>query len=117
MNGRERLTAILRGQPVDRIAISPFIYYNNIYEMFDYRPDIDSYLSPTDFDLAEKFVAYHDYFGFDVLFSLGLLWDRYVPPTADNWDVVVRREGDRNRRKPGHQRRRPEVLSRSRHGI
>ena len=99
MNGRDRLTATFRGQPVDRVPISPFIYYNSIYEMFRYQPAIDTYLSPADFDLVEKFVAYHDHFGFDVLFSLGLLWDSYVPPTAADWDVVVSHEGDQDRQR------------------
>jgi hypothetical protein len=94
MTGRERLIAALRGEPVDRVPISPFIWLNNIYEMFDYRPQIDSYLSPRDFDLVERYVAYHDRFGFDILFVPGHLWDCYIPPSSDNWDVVITREGD-----------------------
>jgi hypothetical protein len=81
------------------MPISPFIYYNSIYEMFHHKPNIDSYLCPSDFDLAEKFVAYHDAFGFDVLFSLGLLWDSYVPPSAENWDVSITREGDQDKQR------------------
>ena len=97
MNGRERLTTTFQGGRADRMPISPFIYYNNIFEMFDYKPDMDNFLRPDDFDLAEKFVAYHDHFGFDVLFSLGLLWDSYVPPSAENWDVTVTRTGDQDK--------------------
>ena len=96
MNGRERLTTTFKGQRADRMPISPFIYYNNVYEMFKYKPDINKHLSPDDFDLAERFVEYHDYFGFDVLFSLGLLWDQYIPRSADNWDVTITNEGDQD---------------------
>ena len=75
MTGRERLTAAFRGERTDRMPVSPFIFHNSIYEMFRYKPEIDTFMCPPDFDLAEKFVAYHDVFGFDVLFTLGLLWD------------------------------------------
>ena len=85
MTGRERLTVTFKGKKADRVPISPFIYYNNIYEMFKYKPDINKHLCPDDFDLAEKFVEYHDYFGFDPLYSLGLLWDQYIPESAQNY--------------------------------
>ena len=62
--------------------------------MFHYRPAIDTYAVPPDFDLAEKFVAYHDYYGFDVLFTRDTCGDRYIPSPAENWDVTVTREGD-----------------------
>jgi len=99
MTGRERLTKTFQGQPVDRVPISPFIYYNNIYEMFKYKPDINKHLCPDDFDLAGKFVEYHDYFGFEPLFSLGLLWDQYIPGSAENWDVTITKEGDQDKQK------------------
>lgn len=99
MNSRERLAHTFRGGRADRMPISPFIYVNNIYEMFHYKPTIDSYLSPVDFDVAEKFVEYHDFFGFDVLFTLGLLWDSYVPPSAANWDVTITREGNQDKQR------------------
>ncbi len=99
MKGRERLEKTFRGEKADRIPISPFIYYNNVYEMFKYKPDINKHLCPEDFDLAEKFVEYHDYFGFDVLYSLGLLWDQYIPESAENWDVTITREGNQDKQK------------------
>jgi hypothetical protein len=99
MTGRERMTLTFKGQKADRVPISPFIYYNNIYEMFEYEPDINKHLCPDDFDLAEKFVEYHDYFGFDVLYSLGLLWDQYIPASAENWDVTITKEGDQDKQK------------------
>ena len=99
MNGRERLICTFRGGRADRMPISPFIYFNNIYEMFRCKPTIDGYMRPTDFDVAEKFVAYHDVFGFDVLFTLGLLWDWYIPPSAENWDVTITREGDQDKQR------------------
>jgi len=97
MNSRELLTATFRGERTERMPVSPFIAHNSIYEMFRYKPEIDSYAVPTDFDLAEKFVAYHDFFGFDVLFTLGHIGDRYIPSSAENWDVTVTREGDRDK--------------------
>lgn len=97
MNGRQLLIATLRGERTDRMPVSPFIAHNNVYEMFRYKPEIDSFLCPPDFDLAEKFVAYHDFFGFDVLFTLGGVWDRYIPSSAENWEVTVTREGGRDK--------------------
>ena len=82
MNGRELLTATLQGERTDRVPVSPFIAPNNIYEMFHYSPEIDTFVVPPDFDLAEKFVAYHDYFGFEVLFTQGHSGDRYVPSSG-----------------------------------
>ena len=66
MNGRERLIKALRGQPTDRVPIAPFLYYNSVYEMFKYRPQIETFFNPPDFDPIEKFVEFCDYFGFDV---------------------------------------------------
>ena len=97
MNGRELLTATLQGKRTDRVPVSPFIAPNNIYEMFHYIPEIDTFFDPPDFDLAEKFVAYHDYFGFEVLFTQGHSGDSYVPSSAENWEVGVTREGDRDK--------------------
>ena len=97
MNGRELLTATLHGKRTDRVPVSPFIAPNNIYEMFHYIPEIDTFFDPPDFDLAEKFVAYHDYFGFEVLFTQGHNADSYVPSSRENWDVTVTREGDRGK--------------------
>ena len=99
MNARERLETTFKGQRADRMPIAPFIYYNNIYEMFKYKPDIDSHMCPKDFDLAEKFVEYHDYFGFDVLFTGGWLGDCYIPESAENWDVSITRQGDQDKQK------------------
>jgi len=94
LSGRERLIRTFRGERADRIPVSPFIWINNLYEMFDYVPNIDNNLNPDDFDIPTKFVEYHDYFNFDVLFTAGLLWDKYIPDTAENWDVSVIKEGD-----------------------
>lgn len=99
MTGRERLVTTFRGQRADRMPISPFIYNNNIFEMFGYTPDINTYMSPPDFDIPEKYVAYFDFFGFDVLFAPGHVWDRYVPPSAENWDVTIVREGDQDKQR------------------
>lgn len=102
MTGRERLLATFKHQPVDRIAISPFLYYNAVYEMFDYVPSaegkkrvMDQFFDPPDFDPMTKFVEYCQYFGFDVLHNLGTDW--WFSPffTSDeNWDVTTTTEGE-----------------------
>ena len=109
MNGRERWLRTLRRQPVDRVPISPLIYANAVYEMFDYRPDIDNFPDPANFDLIEKCVEYCDCFGFDIGHILGNVWDMYafslhrdqtVTRAWDNWDVTVAdaRQGNAKRR-------------------
>ena len=109
MNGRERLLKTLKGEKADRMPVAPFLYYNAVYEMFDYVPDMDNFFNPDDFDPIVKFVEYCDYFGFDVLHTLGTVWDMYAADTSidqsvirawDNWDVAVsdERKGDEKRR-------------------
>ena len=109
MNSRERLTRVLKGEPVDRIPIAPFLYYNAVYEMFYYKPDMDNFYNPGYFDPITKFVEYCDFFGFDVMHTLGTVWDMYVADTSldksvvrawDNWDVTVsdQRKSDNKRR-------------------
>lgn len=61
-------------------------------------PSIATYFNPPDFDPIEKFVEYCDYFGFDVLHTLGSAWDMWVGNTTfdqgllckdENWDVKI----------------------------
>ena len=99
LTGRERLARTFKGEKVDRISVSPFIWANNIYEMFEYVPSIDTNLAPDDFDLPVKYMEYHDYFNFDVLFSPGLLWDKYIPDPDENWEVSVIKEGNADKQK------------------
>jgi len=111
MNGRERLLRTLRGEPVDRVPIAPFMYYNCVYEMFDYWPDIDTFFDPPDFDPIVKLVEYCDHFGFDVLHTLGSVWDFHTAYNSthdlsfvrpwDNWDVTIcdERKGDDKHRR------------------
>ncbi|MFC2159279.1 uroporphyrinogen decarboxylase family protein [Actinomycetota bacterium] len=99
MTGRARLTKTFKGEKVDRISVSPFLWANNVYEMFKYTPTIDKNLYPDDFDFSQKYVEYADHFGFDVLFSLGLLWENFLPPSAENWEVSVEKEGDADKQK------------------
>jgi uroporphyrinogen decarboxylase len=130
MNGRDRLLRTLRGERADRIPIAPFLYYNAIYEMFDYVPEIDTFFDPPDFDVIEKFVEYCDRFGFDVLHSLGSVWDFWTARSTqadgallhaqDGWDVAIsdERRGDDTRRTvvfttPGGQLRLVEVYQRT----
>ncbi len=111
MNGRERLLKTLKGEKVDRVPIAPFLYYNAVYEMFDYKPGIDTFFDPPDFDPIQKCVEYCDYFGFDVLHTLGSVWDFYVAYNStndrsvvrawENWDVTIadeRKDDDEKRR-------------------
>ncbi|MCL5097523.1 MAG: uroporphyrinogen decarboxylase family protein, partial [Candidatus Omnitrophica bacterium] len=97
MNGRERLLTTLEGNRADRVPVAPFLYCNSVYEMFRHKPEIETFWDPPDFDLIEKFVEYCDYFGFDVLHTLGSVWDfgmntfldRSVIVSAENWDVTI----------------------------
>ncbi len=130
MNGRERLLRTLRGERADRVPIAPFLYHNAVYEMFDYVPKIDTFFDPPDFDVIEKFVEYCDHFGFDVLHSLGSVWDFWAARSTqadgtilhaqDGWDVHItdERRGDDTRRTvvietPGGQLRLVEVYQRT----
>ncbi|MHB0998296.1 MAG: uroporphyrinogen decarboxylase family protein [Armatimonadota bacterium] len=103
MTGRERLLRTFRREPVDRIPVAPFLYYNSIYEMFDYEPQIDTFYDPPDFDPITKYVEFCGYFGFDVLHVMGSVWDQYLHSTLcdrsitesdENWDVSIVDEGD-----------------------
>lgn len=97
MNSRQRLLTTLRGQRADRMPIAPFLYYNNVYEMFGYEPEVETFWDPPDFDPIERFVDYCDHFGFDVLHTLGSVWDfgmstfddRSIVQSGENWDVTV----------------------------
>lgn len=43
---RERLIQTFLGGQADRMPISPFIYYNSIYDMFTYRKGKGNYDRP-----------------------------------------------------------------------
>jgi uroporphyrinogen-III decarboxylase len=109
MTGRERLLKTFKRETVDRVPVSPFLYCNAVYEMFDYRPDIDTFWDPPDFDVVEKYVEYCDHFGFDVMHILGGVWSvprmqsfRGLPIARawENWDVTISeaRKGNEKRR-------------------
>ena len=94
MTSRERLLRTFRREKTDRVPIAPFLYYNNVYEMFRYKPRIDNFFDPDDFDPIQKFIDYCDYFGFDVLHTLGSVWDAYtLNKPGQDWDVRVTFEG------------------------
>jgi hypothetical protein len=94
MTSRERLTLTLQGKKADRIPVSPFLWYNNMFEMFGYIPRIEDNYCPRDFDVVSKWVEYCNVFGFDVLFAGGFLFDRFVPGSGPDWDVAVTKEGN-----------------------
>jgi len=79
------------------MPIAPFLYYNNVYEMFGYEPEVGTFWDPPDFDPIERFVEYCNHFGFDVLHTLGSVWDfgmstfddRSIVQSGENWDVTV----------------------------
>lgn len=100
MTGRERLLKTFQREKPDRIAIGPFLWINNVYEMFKYVPTIDTFLDPPDFDPYTKFVEYCDYFGFDVMHTLAYPWNAWdVDKPGENWDVNVTWEGAGDDRK------------------
>ena len=95
VTGRERLLATFRRERPDRVPVAPFIYYNNVYELFGYQPRIVDYMDPVDFDVITQFVAYCRHYGFDVLHTLGSAWDACTLGASwDNWDVTVATEGN-----------------------
>ena len=89
MNSRERLLATLRREKPDRIAIAPFVYINNAYELFGYEPTIENFYDPQDFDIVTKFVDYCEHYGFDCMHPHGLIWEGYVRDSGENWDVTI----------------------------
>ncbi|MHB8862822.1 MAG: uroporphyrinogen decarboxylase family protein [Pirellulaceae bacterium] len=125
MTGRERLLRTIRGETTDRVPISPFLYYNAIYEMFGYQPNITGgyydYFYPRDFDAIGKYVEYCDAFGFDVLHLLGSPWRVYdLSQSGAQWDAVLTESGDDNIRRreitittPGGVLRQTENVNRS----
>ena len=121
MTSRERLLRTFRREPVDRIPVSPFLYYNNVYEMAGYSPSIDTFFDPPDFDPIRSFLDYCARFGFDVLHTLGSVWDAYtMNKSAENWEVhVVRENSDDAQRRtitirtPGGELRQVENFRRS----
>lgn len=61
--------------------------------MFGYSPSIDTFFDPPDFDPIRGFVDFCARFGFDVLHTLGSVWDAYtMNKSAENWDVDITRE-------------------------
>jgi uroporphyrinogen decarboxylase len=121
VTSRERLLRVFRHEAVDRIPIAPFLYYNNVYELFGYAPSIDRFFDPPDFDPIRCFVDYCARFGFDALHTLGSVWDAYtMDKSAENWDVQVVREGSEHSqcrtitiRTPGGELRQVENFRRS----
>ena len=98
MNGRGSvLLTTLSGHRAHRVPVAPFLYCNNVHEMFRHRPEIETFWDPPDLDIVEKFVEYCDHFGFDVLHTLGSVWDfgmntfcdRSLAKSAENWDVTI----------------------------
>jgi uroporphyrinogen-III decarboxylase len=104
MNGRERLLKTFKREKVDRVPISPFMYINAVYKLFDYVPPIKTYWDPPDFDIVQNYVACCDHYGFDVMHIMGSVFDTYnmvnlpgdmsVFRNWDNWDVSVVEEAD-----------------------
>jgi len=100
LTGRERLLRTFRGEPVDRVPIAPFLWFNNVYEMFGYVPSMDAYFHPSGFDIAQKFIELCDYFGFDVMHTATFPWDSAdVDKPGENWDAKVTWEGSGDERR------------------
>ena len=92
LTGRDRLLRLLRAEPIDRVPISPLAYLNNVYQLFDHRPEIDNYWDRNVFDFVPKYVEYCDHFGFDLMHSLCGVWDFYGFNAANDRSVLVSRE-------------------------
>lgn len=94
MTGRERLLKAFRGEPTDRVPISPWIYNNFIYEFFDIElPDIQEFLIPKTFDIEQKTIEVFEFFGFDLIHRLASIWD-YMNEKSDGdmWLVERKKE-------------------------
>ena len=121
MTSRERLLKTFKREKTDRVPVAPFLYFNSVYEMFKYKPRIDNFFDPEDFDPIQKFIEYCDYFGFDVLHYLGSAWNAYIlDKPGENWDVQVTLEGSGDERRriitirtPGGELRQTEDFRRS----
>lgn len=57
MTKREKLLAVLRGEKVDRVPVSPFIWSNYIRVFFGSQ----------DVDLVDKGIEIYKYYGFDIM--------------------------------------------------
>lgn len=99
MTGRERLTRVFKGEPVDRVPVSPWVYNNFIYEFFDVEiSDIHEFLFPKSFDLEKKTIEVFEYFDFDLIHRLGSIWDFMNEVSdGDKWIVDRTEESDENR--------------------
>ena len=61
--------------------------------MFRYVARIDNFFDPEDFDPITHFLDYCDRFGFDILHTLGSVWDQYtLDKPWENWEVEVATE-------------------------
>ena len=97
MTGRERLLRTFRREAVDRVPVSPFLTYSNVYEFFRYVPTIERYFDPPDFDPILGFQDYCARFGFDALNTLASVHDVYVmDKPGEDWNVQVSREGSKD---------------------
>lgn len=80
--GRELLSRVLRGEPVDRIPVSPFIHVNYVKEFFGSH----------DVDWAAKTPEVYRHFGFDLMHrNCTPVYDA-LGPEGPNWHVIVTRE-------------------------
>lgn len=125
MTGRERLLRTVRGEQTDRLPVSPFLYYNSVYEMFGHKPDISGgyfgFFYPENFDPIARYVEYCESFGFDVLHILGSPWRVYdMSQPAEDWEPLLSETGDNDTRRreiaintPAGKLRQTENVSRS----
>ncbi|MCL4385896.1 MAG: hypothetical protein M1326_06235 [Cyanobacteria bacterium] len=92
MTGRERLLRTFKGESVDRVPISPWIYKNFIYEYYEIPPKEQNWRG--NYYLGEKTIDVYKYFKFDILHRLGTPWHIYDEKSSNDgrWLVDVQFE-------------------------
>ena len=82
LTGKERLLRTLRGEPIDRVPVSPRVFPNVVYE----------YHNSSDVDYLEGSIEYARHFAFDIMeWTCTAPWDDFKLD-GPNWQPVVRKE-------------------------
>jgi uroporphyrinogen decarboxylase len=94
MTGRERLLNVLEGKPVDRVPVSPFIFYNSIYEYYRIDKAFNPAKKEEGVDLVDLGIKLYEEFGFDIILRTCTVWEYRNPAIYDcnNWKVEETRE-------------------------
>ena len=82
LTSRERLLRLLRGEPIDRIPVSPRVYQNVVFEFFGTR----------DVDVIEGAIQYARHFGFDIIDWICTIPFEDFNIEGPNWKPTVETE-------------------------